>query len=155
MGGFIVQKYLENGKAPAAVLVSSAPPRSWFLTSLRLSRRHPWLAVNANVTRRSLSMNGAPARGAHPAGEDRMWLRGGGWWCCARNNGGSVLLLRRPQSQRPSAVSLARLSPPDFRGVSRIAHVQHDLSDRLCRVKQLVGFTRVCDRDLGGHHRLY
>jgi pimeloyl-ACP methyl ester carboxylesterase len=44
MGGFIVQKYLETGTAPAAVLVSSAPPRTWFLTGLRLARKHPWLA---------------------------------------------------------------------------------------------------------------
>jgi pimeloyl-ACP methyl ester carboxylesterase len=29
MGGFIVQKCLETGKAPAAVLMSSAPPRSF------------------------------------------------------------------------------------------------------------------------------
>ena len=45
MGGFIVQKYLETGNAAAAVLMSSAPPRSFFLTSLRLTRKHPWLAV--------------------------------------------------------------------------------------------------------------
>src|SRR5271169_4484912 len=44
MGGFIVQKYLETGTAPAAGLVSSAPPRTWFLTGLRLARKHPWLA---------------------------------------------------------------------------------------------------------------
>lgn len=46
---------------PAAVLVSSAPPRSWFLTSLRLSREHPWLAVKVNMTRKSLTMYPTPA----------------------------------------------------------------------------------------------
>lgn len=61
MGGFIVQKYLETGKAPAAVLVSSAPPRSWFLTSLRGAAKHPWLAVKVNMTRKSLNMYPTPA----------------------------------------------------------------------------------------------
>lgn len=61
MGGFIVQKYLETGKAPAAVLVSSAQPRSWFLTSLRLGRKHPWLAVKLNMTRKSLILYPTPA----------------------------------------------------------------------------------------------
>jgi pimeloyl-ACP methyl ester carboxylesterase len=61
MGGFIVQKYLETGKAPAAVLVSSAPPRSWFLTSLRGAGKHPWLAVKVNMTRKSLNMYPTPA----------------------------------------------------------------------------------------------
>jgi pimeloyl-ACP methyl ester carboxylesterase len=56
MGGFVVQKYLETGKAPAAVLVSSAPPRTWFLTALRLSRKHPWLAVKISTTHKTLSM---------------------------------------------------------------------------------------------------
>jgi pimeloyl-ACP methyl ester carboxylesterase len=56
MGGFIVQKYLETGTAPAAVLVSSAPPRSWLLTSLKLLGKHPWLAVKVNATRKLLSL---------------------------------------------------------------------------------------------------
>jgi len=56
MGGFVAQKYLETGKAPAAVLVSSAPPRSWLLTSLQLSRKHPWLAAKMLATRKLLSL---------------------------------------------------------------------------------------------------
>jgi pimeloyl-ACP methyl ester carboxylesterase len=56
MGGFVVQKYLETGKAPAAVLMSSAQPRSFSLTSLRGAVKHPWLAVKVNVTRKSLNM---------------------------------------------------------------------------------------------------
>jgi pimeloyl-ACP methyl ester carboxylesterase len=56
MGGFIVQKYLESGTAPAAVLVSSAPPRTWFLTALRLARKHPWLATKASVTHKYLCL---------------------------------------------------------------------------------------------------
>jgi pimeloyl-ACP methyl ester carboxylesterase len=56
MGGFVVQKYLETGNAPAAVLVSSAPPRTFFLTSLRLARKHPWLAVKFSATRKNLTI---------------------------------------------------------------------------------------------------
>jgi pimeloyl-ACP methyl ester carboxylesterase len=61
MGGFIVQKYLEADKAPAAVLVSSAPPRSWFRTALWSGRKHPWLAVKAGMTRKFLRVYPTPA----------------------------------------------------------------------------------------------
>jgi pimeloyl-ACP methyl ester carboxylesterase len=56
MGGFIVQKYLETGKAPAAVLVSSAQPRSFFLSALRVSNKHPWAAIKTFVTRNHLNL---------------------------------------------------------------------------------------------------
>jgi pimeloyl-ACP methyl ester carboxylesterase len=56
MGGFIAQKYLETGKAPAAVLVASVPPRSWLVTALQLLAKHPWLAVKFNATRKLLSL---------------------------------------------------------------------------------------------------
>ena len=61
MGGFIVQKYLETTMAPAAVLMSSAPPRSWFVTEMRLARKHPWLAIKAMMTRRYLTLYPTPA----------------------------------------------------------------------------------------------
>ncbi len=61
MGGFIVQKYLETGTAPAAVLVSSAPPRTWFRTALRVGRKHPWLAVKLSMTHKNLSIYPTPA----------------------------------------------------------------------------------------------
>ena len=60
MGGFVVQKYLETGKAPAAVLVSSAAPWNWFLT-LWLSRKHPWLVTKANITGKHLHTYPTPA----------------------------------------------------------------------------------------------
>ena len=62
MGGFIVQKYLETGEAPAAVLVSSAQPRSFFLTALRLSNKHPWTALKTVTTRNYLNMYPTAAR---------------------------------------------------------------------------------------------
>jgi len=61
MGGFIVQKYLETRTVPAAVLVSSAPPRSWFRTALWSGRKHPWLAVKAGMTRKFLRVYPTPA----------------------------------------------------------------------------------------------
>jgi pimeloyl-ACP methyl ester carboxylesterase len=61
MGGFVVQKYLESASAPAAVLMSSAPPRTWFVRSMWAGRRHPWLGVKSNVTRNALALYPEPA----------------------------------------------------------------------------------------------
>jgi pimeloyl-ACP methyl ester carboxylesterase len=44
MGGFVVQKFLQTRRAPAAVLVASAPPQGTVRASLRLIARHPWSA---------------------------------------------------------------------------------------------------------------
>ncbi len=61
MGGFIVQKYLETGNSPAAVLMSSAPPRTWFVRSMWAGRRHPWLGAKSSVTRNALALFPEPA----------------------------------------------------------------------------------------------
>ena len=55
MGGFIVQKFLESSEVPAAVLMSSVPPRTWFRRILPITPRHPWLALRMNVTRNPLA----------------------------------------------------------------------------------------------------
>ena len=47
MGGFIVQKYLANRGAPAAVLMASIPPQGVMRATVRLMRRHPWVAIRA------------------------------------------------------------------------------------------------------------
>jgi pimeloyl-ACP methyl ester carboxylesterase len=59
VGGFVVQKYLETG-TPAAVLVSSAAPRNWFL-ALWMARKRPWLNIKANVTGKHLCLYPTPA----------------------------------------------------------------------------------------------
>jgi pimeloyl-ACP methyl ester carboxylesterase len=41
MGGMIVQKYLEQHAAPAAVLLASGPPQGLVPATLRFARRHP------------------------------------------------------------------------------------------------------------------
>jgi pimeloyl-ACP methyl ester carboxylesterase len=47
LGGFVVQRYLENHAAPAAVLVGSVPPQGVLGLALRVWRRHPWISVRA------------------------------------------------------------------------------------------------------------
>jgi alpha-beta hydrolase superfamily lysophospholipase len=50
MGGFVIQKYLENHSAPAAVLLSSPSPDGLLGTTLRIARRHPLAFAKVNVT---------------------------------------------------------------------------------------------------------
>jgi alpha-beta hydrolase superfamily lysophospholipase len=50
MGGFVTQKYLEDHKAPAAVLVASVPPSGIMGATLRTAARHPLRLLAANLT---------------------------------------------------------------------------------------------------------
>jgi pimeloyl-ACP methyl ester carboxylesterase len=50
MGGFIVQKYLEQHSAPAVVLLASVPPEGVIATTLRAARLHPLIFAKANLT---------------------------------------------------------------------------------------------------------
>jgi pimeloyl-ACP methyl ester carboxylesterase len=50
MGGFVIQKYLEEHAAPGAVLLSSPPPAGLLGTVLRIARRRPLAFAKANVT---------------------------------------------------------------------------------------------------------
>lgn len=50
MGGFIIQKYLEDHDAPAAVLLSSAAPAGLLPTAIRTARRQPWVFAKVNLT---------------------------------------------------------------------------------------------------------
>ena len=49
MGGFVVQKYLEDHTLPAAVLLASAPPRTVWRSAPRLMAKHPWLTIRTNL----------------------------------------------------------------------------------------------------------
>jgi len=49
MGGFVVQKYLEQYRAPAAVLMASIPPQGTLRVVLRMVRRHPWTFMRCNA----------------------------------------------------------------------------------------------------------
>jgi len=50
MGGLVVQKYLEENIAPAAVLLASVPIGGVFRTTLRIARRHFLAFLKANLT---------------------------------------------------------------------------------------------------------
>ena len=50
MGGFIIQKYLEDHDAPAAVLLSSPSPAGLLPTAIRTARREPWIFAKVNLT---------------------------------------------------------------------------------------------------------
>lgn len=62
MGGYVVQKYLEQCTAPAAVLLAALSVRGLNNFMLRLTKRHPWLMTRAMVTGKSLSFVTDPAR---------------------------------------------------------------------------------------------
>ena len=50
MGGFIIQKYLEDHDAPAAVLLSSPSTAGLLSTAIRTARRQPWVFAKVNLT---------------------------------------------------------------------------------------------------------
>src|SRR5512135_2041617 len=50
MGGFIIQKYLEDHAVPAAVLLSSPSPAGLLPTAMRKARRHPLIFAKATLT---------------------------------------------------------------------------------------------------------
>ncbi|OBF05801.1 alpha/beta hydrolase [Mycobacterium sp. ACS4054] len=47
LGGYTIQRYLEDHTAPAAVLVGSLPPSGVLGASLRVWRRRPWMTVHS------------------------------------------------------------------------------------------------------------
>lgn len=60
MGGFVIQKYLEDHTAPAAVLLSSPPPAGLLGTTLRIARRRPLVFAKVNLTRSLLPLVATP-----------------------------------------------------------------------------------------------
>jgi len=50
MGGFIIQKYLEDHDSPGAVLLSSPSPAGLVQATLRNARRHPLAFARVNLT---------------------------------------------------------------------------------------------------------
>jgi pimeloyl-ACP methyl ester carboxylesterase len=60
MGGFIIQKYLEDHDVPAAVLLSSASPAGLLPTAIRTARRQPWVFAKVNLTLSLLPMIATP-----------------------------------------------------------------------------------------------
>lgn len=52
MGGFVVQKYLEQYYAPGGVLMASAPPKGVLRTTLAFGKRHPLVLLKTNLKMR-------------------------------------------------------------------------------------------------------
>ena len=50
MGGFVVQKYLERHRPPAAVLLASLPPQGAWRVTLRFAARRPLRFLQGNLT---------------------------------------------------------------------------------------------------------
>lgn len=50
MGGFVIQKYLEQHSAPAAVLLAPIPAAGALRTAFRLGKRHPVRFMQVNLT---------------------------------------------------------------------------------------------------------
>src|SRR5512140_2657174 len=50
MGGFVIQKYLEDHAAPGAVLLSSPSPAGLLGTILRIAKRQPLAFMKSNLT---------------------------------------------------------------------------------------------------------
>lgn len=50
MGGFMIQKYLEDHAAPAAVLLSSPSPAGLLSVAVKNARRHPLIFAKVNMT---------------------------------------------------------------------------------------------------------
>jgi alpha-beta hydrolase superfamily lysophospholipase len=60
MGGFIIQKYLEDHDAPAAVLLSSPSPAGLLPTAIRTAQRQPWAFAKVNLTMNLLPLIATP-----------------------------------------------------------------------------------------------
>jgi alpha-beta hydrolase superfamily lysophospholipase len=63
MGGLVVQKYLEEHRVPAAVLLASVPVHGVLRATLRIALRHPLAFLKANLTWRLYPIIGKPALG--------------------------------------------------------------------------------------------
>lgn len=60
MGGFIVQRYLENHSAPAGVLLAACPPQGLLPTLLRYSLQHPLVTLRSVLTTNLYPLVGTP-----------------------------------------------------------------------------------------------
>lgn len=62
VGGFVVQKYLEQRRVPAGVLMASTPPQGILRASMRFWFRHPWIGIRANTFGESHEVFNTPRR---------------------------------------------------------------------------------------------
>jgi pimeloyl-ACP methyl ester carboxylesterase len=60
MGGYVVQRYLERWKIPAAVLLASLPPHGLLPGTLRQLRKHPWAVTKVLLQMRPSAIVATP-----------------------------------------------------------------------------------------------
>jgi pimeloyl-ACP methyl ester carboxylesterase len=61
-GGFIVQKFLENTDAPAAILIAPSPSEGMFWSGAKLQLQNPWLFLKVAFKRDFLLLYNTPER---------------------------------------------------------------------------------------------
>jgi pimeloyl-ACP methyl ester carboxylesterase len=110
MGGFVVQKYLQEHDAPAAVLLASVPPHGHLPALLRLIRRYPWRSSKFALTGSPRDMTGGTVAGARElffgdkASDTLLWLRPASG-CNEKAHGrSSSTWLHAPSSSRPVSI---------------------------------------------------
>jgi len=60
MGGYIIQKYLEDHTSPGAVLLSSPPPTGFLPATLRIAWRRPLIFAKITLTLSLLPLVATP-----------------------------------------------------------------------------------------------
>ena len=120
LGGFVVQRYLENHRAPAAVLLGSVPPHGVRGRAVRVWRRHPLISIRAFAGGTLLEFIGTPALTRdYPLCADTPEI-----------TVESCMTRAHPESIRASAVD------PMFRRV-KTAATREQLKARIVAVRQL------------------
>ena len=136
MGGFIVQKYLEDHTAPAAVLLSSPSPAGLLPTAIKNARRHPLIFARVNLTLSLLPLVATPAlvREAffsQDVPEEKMQA----YWKLTQDDSFmaflDMVLLDLPQPARVKTPLLIlgveqdnRISPSEIEATARAYHTQ-------------------------------
>lgn len=72
MGGFVVQKYLEQNSVPGAVLLASVPTHGAVMAALRIMRYDPLAFAKVNLTLNLQPLMATPAQAQHHLFADDM-----------------------------------------------------------------------------------
>jgi pimeloyl-ACP methyl ester carboxylesterase len=139
MGGFVIQKYLEDHAAPGAVLLSSPPPAGLLATALRIARRRPLAFAKVNVTLSLLPVIATPelareAFFAEDVPDDRLLA----YWKQMQDESYMAFLdmvaLDRPKPEKVKTPLLVlgvahdkMLSPSEIEATARAYHTQAEI----------------------------
>ena len=139
LGGFVVQKYLEDHDMPGGVLLSSPPPSGMLRPALRMMRRRPLVFAKTNLTLNMAPVIASPelAREAFfsadfPDEEVRTY------WTLMQNESYMALLdmvvlnLPRPEKVRTPVLVLGAardnmLKPAEIEATARAYHTRAEI----------------------------